>query len=73
MNVVVDSGSVVNRDVLDNSVAAGIPAKVIGKFEDFVLKCCDDVTYPIDYTPSREEICEPLVNMLWDEFDESRL
>lgn len=32
-NVVIGVGSLVNKDILDNSVAAGVPARVIGTFE----------------------------------------
>lgn len=37
-NVVIAAGSIVNKDIEDNSVVAGIPAKKIGEFEDFVEK-----------------------------------
>ncbi len=72
-NVVIGSGSVVNRDIPDNSVAAGIPARVIGSFEDFVAKRCNDLPYPLNFAPSREQICESLASTLWNEFEKSRL
>ena len=34
-NVIIGAGSVVTKDIPDNVVAAGIPCKPIGKFEDF--------------------------------------
>ena len=34
-NVIVGAGSVVTKDLPDNSVCAGIPCKKIGEFEDF--------------------------------------
>ncbi len=37
-NVVVGGGSVVTRDIPDNSVAAGVPCRVIGKFSDLEEK-----------------------------------
>ena len=37
-NVIVGAGAIVTKDVPDNSVVAGIPAKVIGTFDDFVAK-----------------------------------
>lgn len=37
-NVVIGAGSVVNRDIPDNSVAAGIPAKVIKSLEEYKAK-----------------------------------
>ncbi len=37
-NVVVAAGAVVTKDVPSNSVVGGIPAKVIGSFDDFLQK-----------------------------------
>ena len=33
-NVIVGAGSLVNRDIPDGSVVAGIPARVIGRFDE---------------------------------------
>ena len=37
-NAIVAAGSVVTKDVPPNSVVAGVPAKVIGTFDDYVNK-----------------------------------
>lgn len=37
-NVVVAAGAIVTKDIPDNSVAGGVPAKVIGSFDDLVDK-----------------------------------
>jgi len=37
-NVIIGAGSMVTKDIPGNSVAAGVPAKVIGTFDDFVAK-----------------------------------
>ena len=37
-NVIVAAGSVVTKDIPDDSVVAGVPARVIGKFSDYVEK-----------------------------------
>ena len=37
-NVVIAAGAVVNRDIPSGSVAAGVPAKVIGSFDDLRKK-----------------------------------
>ena len=34
-NVIIGAGSLVNKDIPSGSVAAGVPAKVIGKFDDY--------------------------------------
>lgn len=34
-NVIIGAGSLVNRDIPDGSVAAGVPCRVVGKFEDY--------------------------------------
>lgn len=37
-NVIIGAGSIVSKDIPDNSVAAGVPCKVIGNFDDIVEK-----------------------------------
>lgn len=37
-NVIIGAGSLVNRDIPDGSVAAGVPCRVVGKFEDYKEK-----------------------------------
>ena|SRR5690625_4549749 len=37
-NVIIGSSSLVNKDIEDNSVYAGVPARKIGDFEEFVEK-----------------------------------
>ena len=37
-NVIIGAGATVTKDIPDNSVAAGIPCKVIGGFDDFVKR-----------------------------------
>lgn len=37
-NVIIGAGSLVNKDIPDGVVAAGVPCKVIGKFEDYQQK-----------------------------------
>ncbi len=37
-DVVIGAGSVVTKDISDNSVAIGVPAKVVSSFEDYQAK-----------------------------------
>lgn len=37
-NVIIGAGSLVNKHIPSGSVAAGVPCKVIGKFEDYQKK-----------------------------------
>lgn len=41
-NVIIGAGSIVNKDVPAGCVAAGVPCKVIGKFEDYKEKIISD-------------------------------
>lgn len=44
-NVIIGAGSIVTKDIPDNSVAAGVPCRVIGKFDDLVEKRKNVVAY----------------------------
>ena len=37
-NVIIGAGSIITKDVPDNSVIAGVPAKIIGTFDDYLEK-----------------------------------
>ena len=37
-NVIIGAGSLVNKDIPDGVIAAGVPCKVIGKFDDYQKK-----------------------------------
>lgn len=53
-NVVIGAGSVVSKDLDSNGVYAGVPAKLIGSFEEFMNK--------------RKLLIERDFSYLWDEF-----
>lgn len=71
-NCIIGAGSLVIRDIPDNSVAAGVPAKVIGSFEDYLEKRRNEASYPAGLAPSGEGIGAGLVKYLWEEFDRKR-
>lgn len=37
-NVIIGIGSIVNKDIPSNSIAVGVPAKVIGSYDDYYAK-----------------------------------
>jgi acetyltransferase-like isoleucine patch superfamily enzyme len=47
-NVIIGAGSVVNRDIPSNSVAAGVPCKVICSLEEYKEKHKDDFLYMVN-------------------------
>lgn len=68
-NVIIGTGSVVTRDIPDNSVAAGVPAKVIGSFDDFVEKALQREKYPEEMKPRKQNVPDGLAERLWVEFE----
>ncbi len=61
-NVIIAAGSIVNKDVPDNSVVGGNPAKVIGNFNEYVesrKKINDEILYPSN---------DNAINKIWERF-----
>lgn len=76
--VIIGAGSLVNRDIPDNSVAVGVPAKVIGTLDDYVERRMKEEAYPDDMSPhdgkkTRElRISEDAVAWCWDRFNKEK-
>ena len=64
-NVIVGAGSFVNKDIPDNSIAVGIPAKVIGTFEDFVYRRNKMSMYPDKLAPYLHNMSAALEEWCW--------
>ena len=61
-NVIIAAGSIVNKDVEDGTIVGGNPAKVIGKFDEYVKSRKnnnDKLLYPSD---------DSAINYIWDKF-----
>ena len=68
-----------NRDIPDGSVAVGVPAKVIGTFDEYVERRIKEETYPADIplhkvVNGRTEfkINEDLVKWCWEKFEREK-
>ena len=66
-NVVVAAGSLVNKDVPDNSVVGGIPARVLGSFDDFVDKR-KEFTTGLDHPTEGPAVTRECEEVLWWRF-----
>ena len=71
-NVIIGAGSLVNKDIPDNSVAAGVPAKVICRFDDFLEKRIHEASYPEEMKPSNQTVSSDLEKYCWNMFYEKR-
>ena len=71
-NVVIGASSLVNKDIPDNSVVAGIPAKVIGSFEDFCRKRESEDQIPKGMNIANEKLSPELADWCWKRFYEQR-
>ena len=70
-NVIIAAGSIVNKDIEDNSVVAGIPAKKIGDFEEFIEKRKKSLKN-VNVDNIKSSIDEASQNILWNEFHHTR-
>lgn len=69
-NVVIGAGSLVNKDVSDNVVVGGVPARVIGDFDSFVNRRITETNETEQ--PIGEYISLSLQSTMWDSFSKAR-
>ena len=69
-NVIIGACSLITKDVPDNSVVAGVPAKFICTFDEY-LKKRDSKEFP-DLGNSAEEISASAESEAWQQFRRSR-
>lgn len=71
-NVIVGAGSVVTKDIPDNSIAVGVPARVISSLDSYVSGRINEDIYGNDIRPQNQEIGPELEKWCWDKFREKR-
>ena len=71
-NVIIGAGSLVNKDIPDNSVAVGNPARVIGTYDDFVQKRKDARMYPDNIIFKGHVVTKELEKWCWKDFYKRR-
>lgn len=71
-NVIIGAGSLVNRDIPDNCVAAGVPARVICDMDTYIQKRLQMARYPDEWKAEDQKISPELVKWCWEEFERRR-
>lgn len=69
-NAIVAAGAVVTKDVPENSVVGGVPAKYICSFDEWLAR--RERQYPSELKPKHQEVSGELVNYMWEEFEKKR-
>lgn len=72
-NVIIGAGTLVNKDIPDNSVAGGVPVKVIGNFDKFLESRMNEKTYPDEFRVKGEAVSNDFAAWLWSDFYQKRL
>lgn len=73
-NAIVAAGSVVAKDIPPGSVVGGVPARVIGSFDEFVAKRTDEIK-ALEKMPGQPKdhlISKALEMYMWDTFHETK-
>ena len=71
-NVIIGAGSLVTKDVPDNSVVAGVPARVITTLDQYVAKRANAQTYDEAIRPRRQTVGPALEKWCWEDFAKKR-
>ena len=65
-NAIVAAGAVVTKDVPENSVVGGVPARVLCSLDEYLSK--RENQYPKEMRPRNEEVSKELADYMWDKF-----
>ena len=71
-NVIIGAGTLVNKDLEGGNVYAGVPAKKICTFAEFVEKRKEYAAYPEGLTRRGDSVDKELADYLWTAFRQER-
>ncbi len=69
-NSIVAAGAVVTKDVPENCVVGGVPAKVICSIDEYLKK--RNEVYPKELAPKKQVVSNELEQWMWNEFYKKR-
>ena len=69
-NAIVAAGAVVTKDVPENSVVGGVPARFICSFDEWLAK--RENKYPAELAPKNQEVSDELAGYMWERFNKDR-
>ena len=69
-NAIVAAGAVVTKDVPENSVVGGVPAKYICSFDEWLENRKEQ--YPPELKPTHQDVSDELVKYMWEKFEKDR-
>lgn len=64
---IVAAGAVVTKDVPENSVVGGVPARYICSFDEWLEKRKEQ--YPPELMPAHQDVSDELAQYMWDKFE----
>lgn len=69
-NCIIGAGTLVNKSLESGYVYAGVPAKKICTFEDFIEKRKRQVRYPKEFHRKGDSVGTEFANWMWSDFED---
>ncbi len=69
-NAIVAAGAVVTKDVPENSVVGGVPARYICSFDEWLERRKEQ--YPPELKPMHQDVSDELVKYMWEKFEKNK-